>query len=115
MTPRSDSKRPLTLYVLEQLDAPLALSPKQLTQLRQLAVSYGRRLVALLDELQQLDYSLCAIKSSLRPDQFALRRLLNRSTELKREFEKISIDLYWQACKALSPEQQKAFTRYFAA
>lgn len=108
-------RRPFTLYALDRVDAPLALSEDQHTLLRELALHYGRRLVVVLDRLQELEYELEWLRCTRQQNELQLWRCKKRAGQAQKELLQIQTEFQWEIQKTLSREQRRALDRILAA
>ncbi len=101
--------RHLTLFHLERLTEPLALSRDQYRALKDLALESGRQLVRALDEIQAHEFRMKRAhnwsKERLKPLERALRAA-------RADFRWLKLETGSRAYGLLSPEQQRSFRRW---
>lgn len=100
--------KPLTLFHLERIVEPLALSGEQYQALRTLFLESGRRLVRTLDEIQAYEFRLYAAR---RWSRRHMARLTAGLEAAKADFLWMRLETGSKAYSLLSPEQQRSFRK----
>ena len=105
------SGRHFTLFTLTRVEESLAISRQQTTQLRNLALHYGRLLVALLDHCQECAYNFHNESSN----DVSRRRFLRAYSKAEAELKRLEREYRWEIDKVLSKEQRHSLKRFLAA
>ncbi|HIB64093.1 MAG TPA: hypothetical protein EYO33_02960 [Phycisphaerales bacterium] len=108
---RESSGRHFTLFTLTKVEETLAISHRQETQLRNLALHYGRLLVALLDHCQECAYNFHHESS----DEVSRRRFLRAYSKAEAELKRLEREYRFEIDKVLSKEQRQSLRRFLAA
>lgn len=103
--------RHFTLFTLTKVEESLAISRQQTTQLRSLALHYGRLLVALLDHCQECAYNF----HNESTDEMSRRRFLRAYSKAEAELKRLEREYRFEIDKVLSKEQRHTLRLFLAA